>query len=503
MKSATIRQKEIKRLKESNMAKFCGIVGLALICGSFFAGVGFANQQKSSDPNQPAGAEPISPDKLKENLWRYPQESWFMYARPEEAGWSSKKLEEARNYFEKLDSTAIMVIYNGAVVIAWGDIERRYMCHSIRKSYLSALYGIHVDQGNIDLNKTLAELNIDDNPPLTDAEKQAKVVNLLKSRSGVYHNASCESDDMVKYRPKRGSHAPGEFFWYNNWGFNALATIFEQETGTKIFEEFKKNISDPLEMQDFQLLHTFYDFEPDRSIHPGYCFRMSARDMARFGLLFLRKGKWNNQQIISEKWVSESTSSPSIFRGSHISDGYGYMWWVCNSGSFKGGSMYSARGTCGHSIRVLPTENIVYVHRVNTYGWEKVSRHVNPVDQVKLLNMILDAKTSGSKSNPVMIPLPQVPKRTDIINLNPSVLDKYVKEYEGENLKIRVKKIEGNLLIDYKKGKFRLLPLSKSRFIMEDVETPIFFELDNKGNPLSVTLEFKSGQKFYGKSVCY
>ena len=75
---------------------------------------------------------------------------------------------------------------DGAVVAAWGDVQTRYMCHSVRKSFLSALYGVHVSQGNMDLNKTLAELNIDDRPPLTDAEKRARVVDLLASRSGVW-----------------------------------------------------------------------------------------------------------------------------------------------------------------------------------------------------------------------------------------------------------------------------------------------------------------------------
>ena len=93
-----------------------------------------------------------------------------MYARPEEAGFSYEKLTEARQYAEAIGSAAVMVIYDGAVVAHWGDIETRYMCHSVRKSFLSALYGIHVAEGNIDVNKTMAELGIDDEPPLTPLE---------------------------------------------------------------------------------------------------------------------------------------------------------------------------------------------------------------------------------------------------------------------------------------------------------------------------------------------
>jgi hypothetical protein len=72
-----------------------------------------------------------------------------MYARPEEVGFSSEKLAQARKYSEEIGSAAVMVIYDGAVVAYWGDIEKRYMCHSIRKSLLSALYGVRLVPASI------------------------------------------------------------------------------------------------------------------------------------------------------------------------------------------------------------------------------------------------------------------------------------------------------------------------------------------------------------------
>jgi len=128
--------------------------------------------------------------------------------------------------------TSIPPLYDGAVVAHWGDIETRYMCHSIRKSFLSALYGVHVAKGNIDLDETMGELGIDDKPPLTQLEKQASVRDLLKARSGVYHPAAYETEAMKKARPKRGSHVPGTFYYYNNWDFNTLGAIFEKQTGS-------------------------------------------------------------------------------------------------------------------------------------------------------------------------------------------------------------------------------------------------------------------------------
>lgn len=146
----------------------------------------------------------------------FPTENWLQYANPEDAGWSSKKLKIVENKFHQSNAASVMVIYDGIVLTAWGDIYRRYKCHSIRKSFLSALYGIHVSKGSIDLNCTLEDLNIDDEPPLGISEKQARVIHLLKSRSGIFHAAAYEGDGA---KPERGTYAPDSYFLYNNWDF--------------------------------------------------------------------------------------------------------------------------------------------------------------------------------------------------------------------------------------------------------------------------------------------
>lgn len=298
----------------------------------------------------------------------YPGEVWQRTETPGELEWSSEKLAKARAYSERIGSAAVMIVDDGIVVDSWGDITRNFMCHSVRKSLLSALIGIHVDESHIDLSKTMEELGIDDNEPsLTATEKQATVGDLIKARSGVYHVALGEAPSMKAARPERYSHAPGTFWYYNNWDFNALGTIFEQETGTKIFEEFDRRIAKPLQMEDFEVDDCWYGTGPE-SIHSYYGFRMSARDLARFGLLFLREGRWRDQQIIPADWVKESTSTHS--QTDHDS-GYGYMWWTGVKGGLfpnvevKECSFY-ASGYRGHKVIVLPYRNLVIVHRVDT-----------------------------------------------------------------------------------------------------------------------------------------
>jgi hypothetical protein len=132
----------------------------------------------------------------------YPGVHWEKADDPEQLGWSSEKLALARRFSEMIGSDAVMIVDNGVVVDAWGDISRNFQCHSMRKSILSALIGIHVEKGNIDLSATIGELGIDDRyPSLSVNEKKATVGDLIMARSGVYHPALGEAASMKGMRP--------------------------------------------------------------------------------------------------------------------------------------------------------------------------------------------------------------------------------------------------------------------------------------------------------------
>ena len=189
----------------------------------------------------PAGAED-----------RFPGVEWTQIP-PAQSGWSESGLAQAQTWSKKISSTAVMVVHHGVVVAQWGDTVKRTELASVRKSLLSALIGIAVAQNKINLDSTLAQLGIDDNPPsLTGEEKQATVRMLLEARSGVYHAALYETQGMAAKRPPRGSHAPGTFWYYNNWDFNALGTIYEQATHIGIYDALDQQIARPIGMQDYR-----------------------------------------------------------------------------------------------------------------------------------------------------------------------------------------------------------------------------------------------------------
>jgi len=222
------------------------------------------------------------------NAQRVPGETWMRYAEIEEAGFDPARLDAARKRWEALPSAAFMVVVDGAVVAAWGEVDRRFEAHSVRKSFLSALYGVYWDRGEIELNKRLSDLGIDDHPaPLLETERDARILDLLKARSGVFHQAAYAG--RTDSRP-RGSEGPGRYFAYNNWDFNTLAFILRQETGDGVFTAFDEHFGEPLRMQDWRVSDGYYAYDRDKSRYPAYPFRMSARDAARFGLLFEREG---------------------------------------------------------------------------------------------------------------------------------------------------------------------------------------------------------------------
>ena len=303
----------------------------------------------------------------KETYKGFPEKTWSRYDNIENEGWSIRKLGKARKYFNKIDSAAAMLVHKGAVVFAWGDVNKKFNVHSIRKSFLFSLYGIHEHEGTINLNSTIGELGIDDKNSLTNTEKQSKIIDLLKCRSGIYHKAAYEAPIMEKLRPARNSHKPGEFYYYNNWDFNVLGVIFEKETRTKIFEEFKKRIASPLQMEDYIVKDGHYVYDSEKSIHPAYPFVMTANDMARFGLLYLNNGKWKNEQLIPREWIKKATAIYSYGWGY----GVGFKWDVLIKGALKKYGTYQTSGYKGHRIMVIPKLQMVFVHRVNTFDGTK------------------------------------------------------------------------------------------------------------------------------------
>lgn len=279
----------------------------------------------------------------------------------------SKEIEKVLTPEVTPDRTrAIIVLENEKIAYEYGPTDKIMNTASIRKSLIGLLYGIAVDKGLVDIHKTLAELGIDEYTPLTDLEKTATIQDLLMAKSGVYLPSQGEHDNQITQRPERGSHKPGSYFHMNNFDANALGTIFMQETGISLGVFMEENLAKPLGMQDFSednvILGDPWFWPKKKSMHKQYYMYLSTRDLARIGAMVANNGRWNGKQIVSKKWIKESTTSYSNLKENHIDygryDGFGYQWWLASDTGAIWTDGYGAR-----FMIVDPNRNLTLVEQ--------------------------------------------------------------------------------------------------------------------------------------------
>lgn len=332
----------------------------------------------------------------------FPGAEWEKVADPEKAGWSAEGLAAVVEHVKTMATTGLFVVSGGRVILEYGDVVELSYLASVRKSVLAMLFGSYVASGAIRLDKTLAELGITDHGGLTAQELEATIADLLAARSGVYHPASNSGDNLAD-APPRGSQRHGTYFLYSNWDFNALGTIFEQETGRAIYDALETDLARPIGMQDFKREVQRKSGDLTKSIHPAYHMWLSTRDMARLGYLMLREGEWAGRQIIPRDWARRIVSvvtpleemNPPALRQGRV--GYGLLWWVFDGpqavGSYE--SAYSGRGAGGQFITVLPKLDLVVAHKTNLA--RSKNRQVSWPEYLTLLDKIVAAWTGGGR----------------------------------------------------------------------------------------------------------
>lgn len=306
----------------------------------------------------------------------FPGTEWQRVA-PRDAGFSEARIAALRTWLDTQNTTGLVVVSKGRVVLEHGDVARVSKVASVRKSILAMLYGRYVEDGTIDLERTVADIGLDDLTPFLPAERDATLRHVLMARSGIYLPSGTPSLDPLI--PARGSHAPGRFFQYQNWDFNAAGAAFETLTGRDVFDALESNLARPLDMQDFDRARQRKNDMAPASRFPEYAMYLSARDMARVGLLMLHRGNWNGAQLVPADWVDEITTlvTPQseikpVVSGPTFANrwGYGMLWWVWDAPNVRGAvtgpyqGAYTAMGAYGQYITVLPVLDLVVAHQV-------------------------------------------------------------------------------------------------------------------------------------------
>lgn len=294
-------------------------------------------------------------------------ESWRV-ATPEEQGIDSRYLADMLNLIreEKHNIHSVSIVRNGFLVLdAYYhpyNPDTRHIIHSCTKSIVSALIGIAIHKGFIaSTDQSILNFFPDETVANLDSDKESITIeDLLTMSSGLecrdsylYNwkglNEMRASDDWAKHMLELPmADPPGSRFEYCNGGSYLLSAIVQQTTGKTALEFAKQNLFRPLGISDV-------DWPANRDgVNYGWGeMSLKPQDMAKFGNLYLNLGRWNDQQILPEEWVRESTSA-HIFAGT-LSDSYGYQWWIDNNGYVM------ALGYAGQYIIVLPEQNMVVV----------------------------------------------------------------------------------------------------------------------------------------------
>ncbi|MFH0894592.1 MAG: serine hydrolase [Bacteroidota bacterium] len=248
---------------------------------------------------------------------------------------------------------------------------------SVSKSYVSALIGIAIGEGKIGSAKDPITKYL---PELTqDFFKSVTIEHLLNMESGLYFNESYTNPfggvakfyygrNLNKYVKKLSYECPpGEKYDYKSANTQLLAMILERATGQKLSSYLEEKIWKPCGMEYDASWSV--DSKKHKTVKAFCCLNARARDFAKFGRLYLKKGNWNGKQIIPESWVNETTALPKPGK----TFWYHYQWRVGNQGD------YFAAGVLGQYIYVYPAKNIIMVRmgkKSGHIGWFSFFRKV-------------------------------------------------------------------------------------------------------------------------------
>jgi CubicO group peptidase (beta-lactamase class C family) len=313
-----------------------------------------------------------------EEISKPPQTAWPNYgwqtSLPEQQGMDSRQLVKMMDYIvsRKLNLHSLLIIRNGYLVteayFSPYQPDTPQNIYSCTKSFTSALIGIAMDKGYIrSVDQPLLSFFPDRTIANLDPRKRAITLeNLLAMSSGLdwpewssifsdpvnpiwqmYH--SPDAVQFVLDQPMQTD--PGKLFNYNTGGSNLLSAIIEKTTGMNSLAFARANLFEPIGISN-----VFWYRDQNGIYRGGEGLRLTPRDMAKFGYLYLNRGVWDGRQIIPAAWVDTSTTDHiSTKRQSFAGDQYGYQWWLPASG------FYAAVGYGGQYIFIIPEKNLVAV----------------------------------------------------------------------------------------------------------------------------------------------
>ena len=291
------------------------------------------------------------------------------------------------------DLHGLLVVRNGYLVLEeYFDGHAAHGLHtqqSVSKSFTSALIGIAIEQGKM---RGVDEKVLGFFPEMQrienrDQRKEAMTLgDLLTMRSGTdYHEGSSNSPHSQLNRLSKGwdrfvlnrpmLRQPGSRFQYDSGGVILMSSLLKSRTGMHADAFADRYLFPQIGIQKKRWFKNSQGHP-----HTGGGLHLRPQDMAKFGLLYLRGGRWQGKQVVPEEWVRESLKKHVDFPGGKgRSTGYGYLWWVLPPDPQGAGEqdIYAAMGFRAQYIFLVPEHDMLVVV---TGGTRNYSDQRRPID---------------------------------------------------------------------------------------------------------------------------
>lgn len=286
---------------------------------------------------------------------------------PEAQGVSS---EVIRAFVEAADQQVIamhsfMLVRHGNVVAeGWWKPEgpdKPHVMHSLSKSFTSTAVGLAVADGKLSVDDPVLKFFPEDAPAEPSKNLQAMRVRDLLTMSAGHQTEPKFTPDMpwVKtFLSHPVEHKPGAHFLYDTPGSHMLSAIVRKVTGETVLEYLKPRLFEPLGIENPE-----WGASPQGNTFGGWGLMIHTEDIAKFGQLYLQKGKWNGKQLVPAAWVEQATAK-QVSNGSDPTkdwdQGYGFQFWRCRHGAYRGD------GANGQFCIVLPEQEAVIAITADT-----------------------------------------------------------------------------------------------------------------------------------------
>ena len=293
---------------------------------------------------------------------------------PEAQGISSQAVLDFVDAADKINTLhSFMLVRHGNVVAeGWWKPEapdKPHVLWSLSKSFNSTAVGLAIAESKLSLDDPVLKF-FPDEAPANPSEnlKAMKVRDLLTMTCG--HDTEPQRVNgmptVKQFLAHPVPHQPGMHFLYNTMGSYTLSAIVTKVTGQTGLEYLKPRLFEPLGIE-----HPDWESSAEGYSLGGYGLKLCTEDIAKFGQLYLQKGKWNGKQLVPEKWVEQATSKevPNDQEGhSKIGidwvQGYGFQFWRCTHNAFRGD------GANGQLCVVIPDKDAVVAITADTGNFQ-------------------------------------------------------------------------------------------------------------------------------------